>query len=118
MKVQEITVSAGRTFNHPYENYSNLKPHVSMTAVLDAGDDPIECAKELQAKAESLMEDHKRIMLKQLEDLEQMSRRQQQASRLEGTIRSAQQELDRLRDGTKAISHDGDEDVDSDDMPT
>lgn len=26
MKIIEVTVSAARTFNHPYEDYSNLKP--------------------------------------------------------------------------------------------
>lgn len=30
MKVIEIIVSAGRTFNHPNESYSNLRPQVSV----------------------------------------------------------------------------------------
>ena len=29
-KITEITVSAGRTFNHPHESFSNLKPHVAL----------------------------------------------------------------------------------------
>ena len=34
MKIQTITVTAGRTFNHPHEQYSNLRPEVQMTATL------------------------------------------------------------------------------------
>ena len=31
MKINTITVTAGRTFNHPHEDYSNLRPSVTMT---------------------------------------------------------------------------------------
>ena len=78
--------------------------------------------KELQAKAEELIEDHKRIMLKQLQDLETMSRKQQQVHRLETQIKSAQSELNSLREGTKALTgdvlfDDSEDDSDSDDLP-
>ena len=39
MKITNIVVRAGRTFNHPHESYSNLKPEVELTATLDEGDD-------------------------------------------------------------------------------
>lgn len=109
MKVKEIEVSAGRTFNHPYESYSNLKPSVTMKATLDDDDDPVKCTQQLQAKAEELVEDHKRIMLKQ-----------QEVHRLESQIKSAQSELDRLRDGTKALASEqlfGDDEADPEDNP-
>jgi hypothetical protein len=35
MKINSITVTAGRTFNHPHEQYSNLRPEVTMTATRD-----------------------------------------------------------------------------------
>lgn len=34
MRIKTITVTAGRTFNHPYEQYSNLRPEVTMVADL------------------------------------------------------------------------------------
>ena len=68
MKVEEITVHAGRTFKHPYEQYSNSKPGVSMRAVLEDGEDVDVAVKKLQAKAESLVEDHKRNLLQAYED--------------------------------------------------
>jgi hypothetical protein len=97
MRVTEITVSAGRTFNHPYEKYSNLKPQVTVKAALGEGEDWTEATKALQARAEMIVEDHKRIMLKQLEDLESLRTRQREAANLERTIREAQERLDRLR---------------------
>jgi hypothetical protein len=51
MKVTEIIVSAGRTFNHPYEDYSNLKPQVTLKATVDDGENFEDAVKELQRKA-------------------------------------------------------------------
>ena len=41
MKITEIVVSAGRTFNHPYENFSNLRPQVTLKATPDEGESPL-----------------------------------------------------------------------------
>ena len=101
MQVTEIVVSAGRTFNHPYEQYSNLKPHVTVKASLSEGEDFQAAIKELQSVAEGLVEDHKRNLLASIEELQEMSRRQQEVTRLESTIRRAQQDLDRLRESYK-----------------
>lgn len=97
MKVSEITVHAGRTFSHPHESYSNLKPQVTVRATLEDGEDWQAAIKSLQAQAESLVEDHKQTMLRSLEELQQMSRRQAEAQSLERTIRDSQERLDRLR---------------------
>lgn len=97
MQVTEIVVSAGRTFNHPYESYSNLKPHVTLKATIFDGDDAEACVKELQAKAESIVEDHKRNLLSSLEDAYELEQRQQRVQSLESSIRRAQKELDDLR---------------------
>lgn len=97
MRVTEITISAGRTFGHPYEQYSNLKPQVTVKAALADGEDWTEAIKALQAKVEMIIEDHKRIMLKQLEELESLRVRQREVANLERTIRQAQENLDRLR---------------------
>lgn len=69
MKVTEIVVSAGRTFNHPHEQFSNLRPEVTLKASLDEADNPDECVKALQARAEQIIEDHKTHMLASLQQL-------------------------------------------------
>ena len=63
MEITEITVSAGRTFNHPYETYSNLRPGVTVKATLAPGENPTKAINELQALAEKTVEDHKQALL-------------------------------------------------------
>lgn len=98
MKVTEIRVIAGRTFNHPHESYSNLRPEVALTATLDNGEDPDAAAKALQAKAESLVEDHKQHLLDSLEQIEQLRLREREVSSLERQITAAQHRLQQLRE--------------------
>jgi hypothetical protein len=97
MRVTEITVTAGRTFNHPHETYSNLRPEVRMTATLDDGDDAREATKHLQAKAEQLVEDHKNNLLRTLEQIYEQEQIDGQIASLEHDLTTAQQRLDRLR---------------------
>lgn len=97
MKITIIKVSAGRTFNHPHENFSNLRPHVQLVAELTEGEDPTAAVKQLQAQAESLVEDHKQNMLQSLDDLYQMGERQAEVRGLERQLRSAQERLDQIR---------------------
>lgn len=104
MKVREIVVTAGRTFNHPYESYSNLRPEVEIRATVEEYEDTAAAVKELQAQAEQLVEDHKHIMLQQLHNLETMTRRQKEVAMLESSIKTAQASLDKLRDDSKKLS--------------
>ncbi len=97
MQITEITVSAGRTFNHPYEQYSNLKPYVTMKAVLSEGEDAAAATKELQKKCEELVEDHKRNMLQSLEELRELSQRQQEMASLSAQLGRAQARLEEIR---------------------
>ena len=97
MKITEIIVGAGRTFNHPYEQFSNLRPQVTIKAVLDEGDDPEQIIKDLQAKAESMVEDHKNNMLQSLRELHTLSLRQREMAGLERQLREAQARLDEIR---------------------
>ena len=55
MQITEITVHAGRTFNHPYESYSNLRPSLTLRAILTDGEDHLAATKALQAQAEGLV---------------------------------------------------------------
>lgn len=98
MKVTEVIVSAGRTFNHPHESYSNLKPQVTMKATLEDGEDPVASAKKLQAQCEELVEDHKRNMLKSLEDLYDLTERQKEMMSLRGSLEKAQARLSEIRE--------------------
>jgi hypothetical protein len=65
-QVKEITVRAARTFNHPYERFSNLRPEVTWKAMLEPGDDPRVVTQELQAEVESLMDKQKEKLIRQL----------------------------------------------------
>jgi len=97
MKVTEITVTSGRTFNHPHEQYSNLRPSVTLNATLDADDDPDAAVKALQAKAERLVEDHKTLLLESLDRIWEQDQIDQQIDDLERQLTSAQSRLDLLR---------------------
>jgi hypothetical protein len=97
MQIAEVTVGAGRTFNHPFEQYSNLRPSVTFRAVLQEGDDAAAVAKELQAKAEQLVEDHKQFMLSSLRTLHYLSEAQRRLVSLESQIKAAQSEVEALR---------------------
>ncbi len=97
MKITEIKVSAGRTFNHPHESYSNLRPHVELRAALEEGEDPVAAIRELQGQAEQLVEDHKQSMLKSIEDLHELTERQQEMTTLQEQLGRAQTRLDQIR---------------------
>ena len=97
MNITEIVVSAGRTFNHPHEEYSNLKPQVTLKAAIAPEDDPAKAVKDLQAMAEGMVEDHKQSMLKSISDLHQLSLREGRLRGLERQLRTVQEELNRVR---------------------
>jgi hypothetical protein len=97
MNITQITVSAGRTFNDPYENYSNYKPHLTLTATLAPEDDAYDRLRLLQNYAEHLMDDHKRKMLSDLRALQAASQIRQEVSDLEAKIDRFQERLDEIK---------------------
>lgn len=97
MKITNIEVSAGRTFNHPREQFSNLRPEVKMTATLEDGEDPAKATRELQATAEQMVEDHKQGLLRSIEELYQLTERQAEMRGLQKQIQIAQNRLDEIR---------------------
>ncbi len=97
MTITKIQVTAGRTFNHPREDYSNLRPAVTMIATLDPVDDPVAATRELQAKAESLVEDHKRQLLQSIEELYQMTEARAELTNVEDQLRRLQARTEELR---------------------
>ena len=104
MKISTITVTAGRTFNHPYESYSNLRPEVTITASLEDGEDSNDAARMLQAQAEGLVEDHKNGMLKSIEELHQLTERQSEVRGLEEQLKRAQDRLTAIRSETPLLT--------------
>jgi DNA repair exonuclease SbcCD ATPase subunit len=103
MKIERITVSAGRTFNHPHESYSNLKPFITLEATLIEGDDPEACVKELQGKAERMVEDHKTNMLASLNSLYEAEQINGQILSMESELKRAQSRLEQLRSRQRAL---------------
>jgi hypothetical protein len=97
MTITSIQVTAGRTFNHPHESYSNLRPSVTMYATLDSADDPIAAPRQLQAKAESLVEDHKRQLLQSIEELHEMTEARAELTNVEDQLRRLQSRTEELR---------------------
>jgi hypothetical protein len=97
MKVTKIIVSAGRTFNHPYEDYSDLKSQITLKATVDDGENFEDAVKELQRKAETMVQDHKMALLDAIHKYTMMSRKEQEIQRLESLIKTAQDDLARAR---------------------
>lgn len=129
-KITEITVSAGRVVPHPFQQYANLRPMITLKAELEDGEDFRVVAKDLQATAEGMIEDHSRYMVRSLEELEDLTRRQARVASLEASIRRAQADLDELRKEVPALAgpdaegprvavdaHEPTEDEDVDDIP-
>lgn len=106
MTISNIIVRAGRTFNHPHEQYSNLKPEVELRADLTEGDDPKACAKALQVQAEGLVEDHKQGLLKSIEELYQLTTRQAEMRGLERELQKTQARLEEIRKETPGLALD------------
>ena len=97
MKITEITVSAGRVISHPIENYSNLRPQISLKAVLDDGEDAVEATRQLQAKAEGLVEDHAVQLTKHIRDMYYLGEKEKEIQRLEQNMIASQKRLEEMR---------------------
>lgn len=69
-----------------------------MVATLDEGEDATVATRELQARAEGLVEDHKQGLLKSIEDLYQLTERQAEVRGLQKQLTSAQDRLNAIRE--------------------
>lgn len=58
MRIESISVSAGRTIPHPLHSFANIKATITITAELEKGDDLDSSARLLQADADRLVEEH------------------------------------------------------------
>jgi len=120
MKIHNIHVSAGRTFNHPFEQYSNFRCDVQLQAGLEPDEDPMKATQELQATVEKIAEDHKQDMLKNIRQLEKISRCNDEISALEERMAQADSRIKDLRrsvaayQGGERLELDGDSETHSD----
>lgn len=96
MQITEITVKAGRVFNHPHESYSNLQPSIVLRAQIAPGEDVDACARALQLRAETLVETHKQGMLESIETLAE-------TARVKGQIESIKSQLLNATDTLKDL---------------
>jgi chromosome segregation ATPase len=102
VKIEQIKASAGRTFNHPYEQYSNLRCDVHLDARLEDGEDPVEAVGKLQAQVEELAEGHKQALLKNLHTLQRIAEATTEISELERRMQHADGRLKELRQAVAA----------------
>jgi hypothetical protein len=98
MKITEITVHASRTLPHPIENYANIRPSVTLKADLFEGDDSVECVKNLQRKAEMLVEEHSVMLRSAIEERDILEREAQEIRSLNDAIHRQTQRLGELKE--------------------
>lgn len=58
MHIVEVTVSAGQTYSHPADRARMFRTTISLKAVIVPGDDYETSVRQLQARAEDLVNDH------------------------------------------------------------
>lgn len=97
MNITKITVRAERCFNHPHESYSNLRPALEMTASLSPDENADEAVRSLQAKAETMIEQHKTTMLEQIEKLWRTQELTEELRQMESTMQRAQEKYAELK---------------------
>jgi hypothetical protein len=97
MQVTEITVSAGRTLQHPCETYANLRPEVALRATIEPGEDAIEATRKLQRQAEQLVEEHGMVLRASLMERDVAKREEQELARISQSITDNQQRLETLQ---------------------
>lgn len=68
-----------------------------MTATLDEGEDAHVAARDLQQRAEGLVEDHKRSLLNSIEELYQLTENQAEMRGLQDQLQRAQKRLEEIR---------------------
>ena len=104
MEIKQITVTAGRTFNHPFEQYSNLRPELTITATLAPGEDLDHATRTLQARAEKLMEQHKENLLETISLVEQEKSRRAEVERIRRQINQTRADLENAQQGKTQLA--------------
>ena len=101
MQVTEITVSAGRTLQHPCETYANLRPEVALRATIEPGEDAVDATRKLQRQAEQLVEEHGMVLRASLLERDVAKREEQELTRLTQSVADNQERLSTLRESAE-----------------
>ncbi len=102
MQITEITVTAGRVLPHPEHAYANIRPEVTLRAMLQPGDEPGQAVRALQLQAERLVEDHATVLVASIEQRKIAQHEMDQISRLEQSVQSGQAQLEEIRGRAQA----------------
>ena len=78
MVILEMTIHEGRTYNHPFESYSNFKQGVEIKASLSENENPEREGKLLQERASLLMDEIKNKTLQSLVKLNSLEEAKRQ----------------------------------------
>jgi hypothetical protein len=72
-RITEITVSSGRVLPHPYVSYANLRPMVTLKAIVEEGGEPLRVsdATTLQLECETLLDQHVALIMANIEKARQ-----------------------------------------------
>lgn len=97
MKIEKITVRAGRVVPHPLHNYGNVKSDLEIVATLEEGDDPEAVRRQLQAKCESDVEMHVAELKESIRDFQNYTTKATRIRRLETELADRQKELDAIK---------------------
>jgi hypothetical protein len=91
--VTEITVSAGTSFNHPFESYSNFKPAVTIKVAVASDEDPKPIIERYQQRAHDLVLAEKSRILRALEQEHYREEAEQTLARAELQLKGARQNI-------------------------
>lgn len=56
MRIKEVSIGIGRTIPDPFQPYANLRPSVTLTAIVGVDEDPHVVVRRLQAAASLLLD--------------------------------------------------------------
>ena len=98
MIVTQITIRAGRTFNHPHEQFSNLRCDVEATATVAENESAADAIKLLQSRLEEAVEEHKNKMLTDIRFLKQKAELEKSIAKAEREIQEREQYLKSMRE--------------------
>lgn len=92
-KIIEITVGLTTSFNHPFEQYSNFKPSVTLKAILGDHEDPRRATEELQFEAGMILSRERHRILGGLRLEQELEDARQSVERWKRTVADYQKAL-------------------------
>ena len=101
MKIVEITVSSGTTFNHPHEQYCNFRPSITLKASV-VEENIIASIIGLQETADKLVRDHRKAILDRIARGREVEHTEYELERLQHDMKEIGLALDKVLPGDAA----------------